>query len=55
MLELNARPGLNIQIANHCGLNTRLKAVEKLEGLEEMDLQEKIAAGGVIAGTPAAN
>lgn len=29
MLELNARPGLNIQIANHCGLLQRLKLIEK--------------------------
>jgi alpha-L-glutamate ligase-like protein len=28
ILELNARPGLNIQLANHRGLVTRLKAVE---------------------------
>ncbi len=28
MLELNARPGLNIQIANRCGLLKRLKLVE---------------------------
>ncbi|KPK49859.1 MAG: alpha-L-glutamate ligase, partial [Thiotrichales bacterium SG8_50] len=36
MLELNARPGLNIQIANHAGLYHRLRQVEqnhaKLEG-----------------------
>lgn len=29
MLELNARPGLNIQIANHCGLEQRLNLIEK--------------------------
>lgn len=29
LLELNARPGLNIQIANHAGLCTRLKLVEQ--------------------------
>lgn len=28
MLELNARPGLNIQIANHCGLERRLDLIE---------------------------
>ena len=28
LLELNARPGLNIQIANNCGLLPRLKKVE---------------------------
>ncbi|MCC5793850.1 MAG: alpha-L-glutamate ligase-like protein [Chromatiales bacterium] len=31
LLELNARPGLNIQIANRCGLAGRLRAVERLE------------------------
>lgn len=30
ILELNARPGLNIQIANHSGLLPRLKVVEQL-------------------------
>ena len=29
VLELNARPGLNIQIANHCGLLHRLELVEQ--------------------------
>ena len=29
MLEINARPGLNIQIANHCGLLPRLRQVER--------------------------
>lgn len=31
ILELNARPGLNIQIANRRGLRDRLKQVEKIE------------------------
>ena len=31
VLELNARPGLNIQLANHAGLRARLRAVEALE------------------------
>lgn len=29
VLELNARPGLNIQIANGCGIENRLKLVER--------------------------
>jgi len=49
MLELNARPGLNIQIANRCGLNGRLQAVKKLDGLADMTMAEKIAAGREIA------
>ncbi len=32
ILELNARPGLSIQIANHCGLHGRLREVEGLDG-----------------------
>lgn len=39
MLELNARPGLNIQIANRCGLLSRLPVVEAesagLHGVDE--------------------
>jgi hypothetical protein len=39
ILELNARPGLNIQIANRSGLLPRLKKVEEyrqnLRGFEE--------------------
>ncbi|NQD95969.1 alpha-L-glutamate ligase-like protein, partial [Pseudomonas sp. CrR25] len=40
-LELNARPGLNIQIANDCGLTHRAHAVEarlaelKAKGVKE--------------------
>jgi alpha-L-glutamate ligase-like protein len=30
ILELNARPGLNIQLANRCGLRSRLDAVDAL-------------------------
>jgi hypothetical protein len=32
LLELNARPGLNIQIANREGLGLRLEAVERHKG-----------------------
>ncbi len=42
MLELNARPGLNIQIANQCGLVYRLKQVEDSQtGL--LELQQRIS------------
>ncbi|WP_312244212.1 alpha-L-glutamate ligase-like protein [Stutzerimonas nitrititolerans] len=37
ILELNARPGLNIQIANDCGLTHRTQAVES----RNADLREK--------------
>ncbi|WP_183142227.1 alpha-L-glutamate ligase-like protein [Pseudomonas cichorii] len=41
ILELNARPGLNIQIANNCGLTHRTQAVEAhLEELERMGVKE---------------
>ncbi len=38
ILELNARPGLNIQIANNCGLRHRLELVKaKVGGLHGID------------------
>ncbi len=41
ILELNARPGLNIQIANDCGLTHRAHAVEnRIEELKEKGIQE---------------
>ncbi|MFJ4145842.1 alpha-L-glutamate ligase-like protein [Pseudomonas sp. NPDC089734] len=41
ILELNARPGLNIQIANNCGLTHRTQAVEAhLEELARQGIQE---------------
>ncbi len=41
ILELNARPGLNIQIANNCGLALRTQQVE--EHLATLDGQESAA------------
>lgn len=35
MLELNARPGLNIQLANGVGLETRLKTIEDMTSIPE--------------------
>ncbi|KJH82792.1 alpha-L-glutamate ligase-like protein [Pseudomonas sp. KSR10] len=41
ILELNARPGLNIQIANDCGLTLRTHAVEdRIEELKQKGIQE---------------
>jgi alpha-L-glutamate ligase-like protein len=41
ILELNARPGLNIQIANDCGLTHRAHAVEaRLAELEKQGIKE---------------
>ena len=43
ILELNARPGLNIQIANDCGLTHRAHAVEnRLEELKAKGIQETV-------------
>ncbi|MFW5447641.1 MAG: alpha-L-glutamate ligase-like protein [Methylophagaceae bacterium] len=39
MLEMNARPGLSIQLANRCGLLTRLEKVEAIK-----DIPDTVAA-----------
>ncbi len=43
LLELNARPGLSIQIANNQGLLPRLRAVERLKKPERLTIDERIA------------
>lgn len=44
ILEINARPGLNIQIANDTGLTLRTHAVERhLAELKKNDIQESVA------------
>jgi alpha-L-glutamate ligase-like protein len=44
MLELNARPGLNIQIANRCGLLTRLPLIEKeAKGMKDVGQRVEFA------------
>jgi hypothetical protein len=44
MLELNARPGLAIQVANEMGLLPRLKTIEALgKKTERMGPEERIA------------
>ncbi|WP_108648923.1 alpha-L-glutamate ligase-like protein [Dongshaea marina] len=42
LLELNARPGLAIQIANGRGLLPRLRQIEGLRGHEQMGIEERI-------------
>ncbi len=42
LLELNARPGLSIQIANNTGLRPRLKAVEALDELSHFTAEERV-------------
>jgi len=42
MLEMNARPGLSIQIANQCGLLTRLNQIEAMAEIPK-EIDERIA------------
>ena len=42
MLELNARPGLSIQIANNAGLLTRLQLVESTKKISRMSVSERV-------------
>jgi len=42
MLELNARPGLNIQIANRTGLAARLAAIDRA-GVDKLPVAERVA------------
>lgn len=42
LLELNARPGLSIQIANNAGLLPRLKKIENLLNPEFMSIENRI-------------
>ncbi len=52
ILEMNARPGLAIQIANDCGLNPRLKQLEK-EGRRRASVKERVAYAVREFSTPA--
>jgi alpha-L-glutamate ligase-like protein len=51
MLELNARPGLNIQIANRAGLRARLRAVDAA-GADGLPADERIAFAKERFGAP---
>ena len=42
ILELNARPGLSIQIANNAGLLPRLKRIEK-DKTRKMAIEDRVA------------
>ena len=59
ILELNARPGLNIQIANDCGLTHRAHAVEsrignlKARGIQETPEQRVAFAQELFGRVPA--
>ena len=43
LLELNARPGLAIQIANGTGILPRLKLIESLKDADKMSVEERVA------------
>jgi len=43
LLELNARPGLSIQIANNAGLLPRLKQVEALKHPERLSIEQRLS------------
>lgn len=42
LLELNARPGLSIQIANNCGLLPRLRAIERQSKPERWSIEKRL-------------
>lgn len=46
LLELNARPGLSIQIANSAGLVPRLKSIEGLSRPERMSVKDRVEWAG---------
>ncbi|MBI4398393.1 MAG: alpha-L-glutamate ligase-like protein [Candidatus Omnitrophica bacterium] len=43
ILELNARPGLSIQLANRAGLLKRLRAVDQVGHAEQLSSQERLS------------
>jgi alpha-L-glutamate ligase-like protein len=43
LLELNARPGLSIQVANNAGLLPRLRFIEDLEYASQFNVSERVA------------
>ena len=50
LLELNARPGLAIQIANHAGLASRLERIEALPEHDHAGAEERAAFARDIFG-----
>jgi len=52
ILEINARPGLAIQIANHAGLQERLDQIEALETIPD-NPKERVALTLSLFGNPA--
>lgn len=52
LLELNARPGLNIQIANRCGLASRLARVEQEPGGASVEERVAFAMTTLVQAVP---
>ena len=42
-MELNARPGLSIQIANNTGLSPRIRQIAKEAKLHTRNVEERVA------------
>lgn len=55
LLELNARPGLNIQIANRCGLRPRLALVNPRAGGASVDERVAFSMHTLATSAPALN
>ncbi len=49
VLELNARPGLQVQVANQCGLAPRLAALEARDDTQSRPVADRIALGRELA------
>lgn len=49
VLEMNARPGLAIQIANGAGLRKRLERIDRIRDLETLSVQERVDIGLQLA------
>jgi len=52
ILELNARPGLAIQIANQAGLAKRLQAIDRLEPMDRSIADRTALARTMFAQKP---
>ena len=55
LLELNVRPGLNIQIANRCGLRDRLRVIEAQPAGVSVEERVAFSTGPLLQLTAAAN